>query len=266
MSKPSTLFEKKQFYQSGELIYRYLISLPPNYSLTNTSYPLLIFMHGKSECGDEIERTKRCGIPRLIQVYDKWRNGTLSKEDLMTKDFKPQPSNFNIDPALKPPKKVNLEAAKFLAENFITITPQAGNFEFEPDLMMGLIEEIEQKYRVDSNKISLTGLSYGGYYTYDIAIAYPEKFAALVPICGASAKMDLKLIKNIPTWIFHGEKDEAMPIKYAKDIYDKMNKLGCNVQFTVFPDAYHDSFTQTYNKLDLYQWLISQKKSGMSFI
>jgi len=198
----------------------------------------------------------------MLHIYDKWRNHQDISKDLLTKDWKPKPSQWGLDPALKPTKPVDLDAAIFLAENFISVIPQAGKYEYEPDLLVKLADDIEKSYRVDGDRMCLTGLSYGGYYSLETAMAYPDRFASIVPICGGNAKKELKNMKNVPTWIFHGALDDVMPVSYAQKIHDTLKSYGGNVRITVFPDAYHDAFTQAYNKLDLYEWIFAQNRKN----
>jgi len=262
MSEEVSIFHTNNFYLNGKLIYKYLVSLPLDYDKKqDQKWPLIVAMTGRDACGDNIEQVKRTGIPRMLTVFDKWRNNKLGPDDIMKDDWKPKPSQWGLDPSKKPPKPVRLEVAKFIAENFITVCPQAGKYEYDPDLLSKFTENVANTYRVDKDRIYMTGLSYGGYYTLETAMAHPHQFAALAPICGGRTTKDLKKIAHVPTWIFHGKLDDVMPVSYAEEIAKTLKSFGGNVKITVFPDAYHDSFTSAYNMMELYEWFLAQRRT-----
>jgi len=133
------------------------------------------------------------------------------------------------------------------------------------DELHALLVDAVQRYNIDEARIYLTGLSMGGYGTWHLAATYPDIFAAVVPICGGMIRDSefqekIKVLKDVPIWIFHGAKDEAVPIKNSKEVYNALKKLKGNVKFTVYPDLGHDSWTKTYDNPDLYKWLLKQKR------
>jgi hypothetical protein len=99
----------------------------------------------------------------------------------------------------------------------------------------------------------------GGYGTWDIAMKYPELFAAIAPICGAGDPLQAWTIRNIPVWIFHGGKDPTVPVKNSMTMYSALLPYG-NVKLTLYPEAGHDSWTETYNNPDLYKWFLSHRR------
>jgi predicted peptidase len=156
-----------------------------------------------------------------------------------------------------------LECAKTMAENFITLTPQldpAFGYGWRPASLAALLEQIEHDYRVDKDRIYVTGISMGGFGTFDLAMSYPGWFAAIVPICGGANSTAAKFIKHIPTWVFHGEQDQMVPISKSQAIVDALKQIGGNVKFTSYPNADHDSWTETYNNPELYKWLLEQRR------
>ena len=107
----------------------------------------------------------------------------------------------------------------------------------------------------------MTGLSIGGIGTLDLAIRYPKRFAALIPIAfRIEDGWDLCIIKDIPLWGFHGQKDDIIPVSKAQSVINTLIACGGNPLFTIYPDLYHDSWTRTYNNPDLYTWLLTKKK------
>jgi predicted peptidase len=117
------------------------------------------------------------------------------------------------------------------------------------------------KYKVDKQRVYLTGVSLGGYGTWSMARRFPDYFAAIVPICGGGSRSRLERLKNMPIWVFHGAKDETVSIKESERMVDALKALDGNVRFTVYPETGHDAWTETYNNPKLYEWLLEQKRS-----
>ncbi len=143
---------------------------------------------------------------------------------------------------------------------FMVLSPlcPAGTWWDEKKLDL-LLNDIVQKHPVDTDRIYLTGLSMGGFGTWNWAILRPNRFAAIVPICGGSEEnaSQADLIKHIPTWVFHGAKDKVVPLEASTRIVDALKEVGSNVEFTVYPEAGHDSWTETYANPKLYDWFLS---------
>jgi predicted peptidase len=99
----------------------------------------------------------------------------------------------------------------------------------------------------------------GGYGTWALAMKYPKRFAAIVPIC--DHPKNISTIKNIPTWVFHGAKDSVVKLEESEKMVNALKECGGNVQFTVYPEADHDSWTATYDNPELYKWLLQQSKT-----
>lgn len=125
---------------------------------------------------------------------------------------------------------------------------------------MALIDHISTVYRVDAQKIYVTGLSMGGYGTWELAKKYPDRFAAAAPICGGGSIKGIERLKDVPVWAFHGEKDDVVPLDEGEKMVQALQDVGGNVKLTVYPDAAHDSWTDTYRNPDLYTWLLQQEK------
>jgi predicted peptidase len=128
------------------------------------------------------------------------------------------------------------------------------------------LDEVIAEYRIDEQRIYLTGLSMGGFGTWRLAMAYPDRFAALAPVCGGGDPDQAHLVAHLPTWVFHGAKDDVVSIENSKKMVAALKKAGCDVKFTIYPDAGHDSWTETYNNPELYDWFldhsIKQRRLG----
>ncbi|WP_339729457.1 prolyl oligopeptidase family serine peptidase [uncultured Gimesia sp.] len=198
----------------------YLIYLPKDYD-QKEKWPLVLFLHGAGERGDNLDLVTVHGPPKLV------KNG------------KPFP--------------------------FIVVSPQCPKGQlWQPVELTALLDEIEKKYHVDKDRIYVTGLSMGGFGTWALAAHTPYRFAALIPICGGGEKFWVKKIKHVPIWVFHGAKDGAVPLERSQSLVDVLKKANADVSFTIYPDAGHDSWTETYDNPKVYEWLLQQKRKPES--
>ena len=144
---------------------------------------------------------------------------------------------------------------------FIVVSPQCPEGRWwSMETLTTLLDSIEQKYRVDKKRIYVTGLSMGGYATWQLAIENPGRFAAISPVCGGSNPHLAEKIKHLPIWVFHGAKDDCVPIAESREMVSALRKLRAKVRFTVYPKAGHDSWTQTYANKRLYEWLLTHRR------
>jgi predicted peptidase len=156
-----------------------------------------------------------------------------------------------------PPKLI--EAGKNFP--FIVVSPQCllGRW-WEPVELAALLDEIVEQHKVDEERIYVTGLSMGGFGTWSLAAYQPARFAAIVPICGGGDPFLTMLFAHIPAWVFHGAKDPVVPLERSEKMVEALRKLGGNVKFTVYPEATHDAWTETYANPQLYKWLLQRKR------
>lgn len=136
--------------------------------------------------------------------------------------------------------------------------------EWDTEVLYRLIVKIEKENNIDSDKIYVTGLSLGGWGTWNLAFAHPDKFAAIVPISGFVDLIQLEQtckIAKIPTRIFHGLMDDVVSIDYAITIYKELKKCNSNVELTIFDDAGHDSWSRVYDNQEIYDWMFKQVRN-----
>lgn len=223
--------EKYENDKGETLLYRQLIS---DYDPV-TKYPLVIFLHGSGERGDDNEAQLKWGV----------RNFATAK-------------NMKLHPC-------------------IVIAPQCpagmswGNYDYDemslqptPTQPMKLLRElIQQKIEnlpVDTNRIYITGLSMGGYGTYDALTRYPDLFAAAVPVCGAGDVSKVDSFDHVPIWIFHGALDDAVFPSYAHKMVEALTQAGANPGFTQYPEVGHFSWIAAYSDEMMMEWLFRQHK------
>ena len=194
----------------------YLLFLPQDYEKKD-SWPLMLFLHGAGERGDDLELVKKHGPPKIVEAK---------------KDFP-----------------------------FILVSPQCKSRRWwEPFGLTALVDDVVAKYKVDEDRIYVTGLSMGGFGTWSLASHTPDRFAAVVPICGGGEPYWTKRFVHLPVWVFHGAKDSVVPPERSEEMVEALQKRGGNVKFTIYPEAGHDAWTETYDTPELYQWLLEQKR------
>ena len=154
--------------------------------------------------------------------------------------------------------------------SFIVIAPQCPWNTWWPELADGLDQLLlycGATLPVDHQRIYLTGLSMGGYGSWYLGALWPERFAAIAPICGGGIVFHgfperVERLKDIPVWAFHGALDDVVPLNESEKLVDALRECGGNVKFTVYPHAAHDAWTETYNNAELYAWFLSHRVRG----
>lgn len=198
----------------------YWLHLPDDYhEKADQKWPLILFLHGLGQRGDDLELIKKHGIPKIVEEQQ---------------DFP-----------------------------FIAVSPQCAATTFWPvetEALNVLLDEVIAKYAVDPDRVYLTGLSMGGYGAWVLATVNPERFAAVAPICGGGIPVMASQLKDVPVWAFHGAKDDVVPIAESEKMVAALEAVGGDVRFTVYPEADHDSWTETYNNPELYDWFLSHRR------
>ncbi len=146
---------------------------------------------------------------------------------------------------------------------FVLVAPQAPEGSWWDAQQLGaLLDRIEQTYRIDADRISVTGLSMGGYGTWALAEAFPTRFAAIAPVCGGGtpSRIAAAAEAGLPMWVFHGALDDVVPVQRSIEMVQRVQRHGGDVRLTLYPDAGHDSWTETYANPELYDWLMAQRR------
>ncbi len=128
--------------------------------------------------------------------------------------------------------------------------------------VMQLLDTIIGTNRVDVDRIYLTGLSRGGGAAWELAVQYPDKFAALAVVCGMTPVPYAAWInKNMPIWVFHGTEDKSIPISESQNMVNKLEEMNYDVTFTKYDGVGHNAWVQAYNTEELYEWFMRQKRT-----
>jgi predicted peptidase len=146
---------------------------------------------------------------------------------------------------------------------FIIVSPQSPGRGWNAEYLNALLDDVVAHHKVDRDRVYLTGLSMGGFGTWALAAAHPEKFAAIVPICGGGNPADAKKLKDLPIWVFHGAKDTTVRPSASESMVKALQEAGAKeVKFTLYPEAGHDAWTETYNNPEVWEWLLKHKRNG----
>jgi predicted peptidase len=216
---------------TGSIHADYLVFLPKGYDAAGTNrWPMILFLHGIGESGTNIWKTTVHGPAKYIEKNP---------------DFP-----------------------------FIVVSPQCPvGQKWSDPVLLGILDEAIAKYSVDEQRVYLTGLSMGGAGTWSLATTYPERFAAVAPICGSDGIMGIIVsgadrkkaaaLKRLPIWAFVNEGDPVVPREESQHMVDALNKFGNKeVKLTVYPQASHDSWTETYDNPELYKWFLDHERQA----
>ncbi|MDA0834888.1 MAG: prolyl oligopeptidase family serine peptidase [Planctomycetota bacterium] len=230
-------FEKLVFESSDKqmLPYRFL---KPTSPAPDQKYPLVVFLHGAGERGDDnvaplIHGVKTFATDEYLEKYPCYVIVPQCPAEMkwVDVDWTLDASTMPADPT--PPMRSTQE----------------------------LIDKLIADFPVDANRLYVTGLSMGGFGTWDAIQRYPEKFAAAVPVCGGGDPARVEPCANIPVWAFHGAKDSAVKVNRSREMIAAIKALGGKPRYTEYPEVGHDSWVPAYKTSELYEWMFAQSKS-----
>lgn len=213
-------FLKKIYKNADGHESEYVVFVPHDYT-GDKPFPLILFLHGAGE----------------------------------TKGGQKMPVDVGIGTAIRKSEK---------SFPFITIIPQSEKRTWaagseDGKRAMAILGEVEKSYKVDPKRIYLTGLSMGGFGTWSFAAAHPDKWAAIVPICGGGSPNTAEKIKQIPCWCFQGGADKTVVPQRSRDMIEALRKAGAEPKYTEYPGVGHNSWDKAYATKELYSWLLEHK-------
>ncbi len=200
---------------------KYILFIPHDYT-GDKPYPLILFLHGAGETGTDGKRQAAVGLGPAIRKQEK-------------------------------------------TFPFIAVFPQSQKRTWRADSddgkrALAILAEAEKAYKVDPKRVYLTGLSLGGYGTWSFALAQPDRWAALAPICGGGDSKQADRIKHIPCWVFHGDEDKAVPVQRSRDMIEALKKAGGEPKYDEYAGVGHNSWDKAYGTKELYTWLLLQSR------
>ncbi|HEX3150678.1 MAG TPA: prolyl oligopeptidase family serine peptidase [Gemmataceae bacterium] len=226
----------KLVYEEGgkKLPYRLL---KPLGSEGDVKFPLVIFLHGAGERGSDNEKQLVHGVPQFASEENRKKHPC-----------------FLIAPQCPDGKKwVEVD---WSADSH-TMPKEPGEV---GRLTLGLIEKAMKELPIDAKRVYITGLSMGGYGTWDVLARRPDLFAAAAPVCGGADEATAATIKDIPIWVFHGAKDTAVKPARSRNMVAALEKAGGKPKYTEYPDVGHNSWDSAYRDPEFFKWLFAQKK------
>ena len=126
--------------------------------------------------------------------------------------------------------------------------------------VIAALDRVLAENDVDPSRVYLTGLSMGGYGSWDLAMRMPERFAALVPVCGGGDPAAVERLRSVPIWIWHGDKDQAVPVARSRQMADALREAGIDAAYTELPGVGHDSWRQAYGSDGALSWMFRQRR------
>ena len=200
---------------------KYALFVPHDYN-GDKAYPLVLFLHGAGETGSDGKKQTYVGLGPVARM----------------------------------------NADKF---HFFILFPQSQDHTWNADSKDGqraldMLAAVQKEYKIDDKRLYLTGLSMGGFGTWSLAAKYPDRWAAIVPICGGGDPEQAKALKDIPCWVFHGDADPAVPVKRSRDMIEALKAVGGQPKYDEYAGVGHNSWEMAYNTPALYEWLLMQHK------
>lgn len=215
--KPGKQVEQKLDLGNDQSI-EYLLYLPKDYNPTK-NYPFILFLHGRGESQAPLSTVKKWGPPRLAD------SGQHFPFIIASPQCPPHPSFWS-------------QSA-------------------EQTKLWSLLQHLEKTYAIDEGRMYLTGLSMGGFGSWTLAAAHPEKFAAVAPVCGRGNPADGEKLKDIPIWAWHGTADPVVKASGTEDMVKAIHQAGGDkIIYTSLEGIGHNSWSATYATPQLYSWFL----------
>ncbi len=231
------VFEPLVFKTADGRMLNYRLMKPKNYD-PQKKYPLVLFFHGAGERGDD-------NVAQLVHGMN----------DFARDENREKYPCFVVAPQVP-------EGKRWVEVDW---TEDAHDFDEKPSVTMQLVIELldalPKEFRIDRTRLYVTGLSMGGFGTWDIISRFPDKFAAAAPVCGgADLKLAPKLV-HVPIWTFHGDQDTVVKLHRTVDMVEAIRKAGGKPFYTEYAGVGHDSWVKAYSDPKLMEWMFAQKLS-----
>lgn len=241
MTLPAAAADVKDLYEArvfktdtGELSYRLL--KPKDYD-PKVKYPVVLFLHGAGERGSDNAKQLVHGM-----------------KDFASDENRAKYPCFVIAPQC--PDNQQWVDVPWSADKHTTTKEPSKSLA----LTLALLDSLPKEFSIDSQRIYITGLSMGGFGTWDAIVRRPDYFAAAAPICGGGDTEQAKAIAKLPLWVFHGDNDSAVKTQRSRDMVAALKAAGGEPKYTEYPNTGHDSWSPTYRDPKFFAWLFEQKR------
>jgi predicted peptidase len=228
-------FEARTF-SDGEFKLPYRLLKPIDYD-PQQKYPLVIFLHGAGERGDDNQKQLVHGMndfasDEVMAKYPAFVMAPQCHEGRKWSEVDWSAKSSKLPEQISPALATTLKAA----------------------------EALQKEFAIDANRVSITGLSMGGYGAWDALSRRPEMFAAAAIICGGGDPAYAAKMKDVPIWVFHGDDDKAVPVGRSREMVEALKAAGATPKYTEYPGVGHNSWARTYADPALYEWLFAQSR------
>lgn len=243
-AQDKSLYQKHWFIQNGDTL-PFRVLLPKDYDATK-KYPVVFFLHGRGESGSDNEKqlthgahlflkdSIRSAHPAIVIFPQCAANSYWSNVHTLTEGSKGGKRTFHFVPDGPPSEAMQL--------------------------LLGLVEHVLEHYPVNKQQVYAMGLSMGGMGTFELVRRRPKTFAAAVPICGGAHPATAKELKQTAWWVFHGGKDDVVLPVHSEKMVNALKSAKANVQYTLYPNANHNSWDPAFAEKNLLPWLFSHKR------
>ncbi|MCQ2431500.1 MAG: prolyl oligopeptidase family serine peptidase [Clostridia bacterium] len=201
-----------------------VVTLPSDFDPAKESLPVIVFLHGAGERGTNLDTVKIHGIPKL----------------------------FSKDPDYK-------------GLRVITLSPQVKDYNMIWNHMvvqtLDWIKAAVKEFNGDEDRVSITGLSMGGFGTWEMITTYPDTFSCAAPVCGGGVSWRTPALRGMPIRCYHGLDDQTVPFLYAEIMVTAARNFGADAELIAYDKVGHGSWVRAYEETDLIEWLISKRRS-----
>ncbi|MSR55998.1 MAG: hypothetical protein EXS09_22405 [Gemmataceae bacterium] len=200
--------------------FKYVLFVPHSYK-GDKEFPLILFLHGSGAKGEDGKKPSNLALATNIRKNEK--------------EF----PFFVVFPQARQTWKAGSDDA---------------------NRALATLDAVQKDYKIDIKRVSLTGQSMGGYGTWSIAAKHPERWAAIVPICGGGDTASAKVLKDIPCWCFHGDADPTVKVESSRRMIAAIKEAGGTPKYDEYPGVGHNSYDKAYATKELFDWLLLQKR------
>jgi predicted peptidase len=226
-SRPTTGFQPRTFKGADGQTANYTVFVPHGYRPENP-VPVIVFLHGAGEAGTDGRTTTQVGLGPGVRA----RETTFP---------------------------------------FLVVFPQAqdrvpathGSWlpgQPDADRALAILEAVQREYRTDPSRVYLTGISVGATGVWHLAAGHPDRWAAIVPVCGLGPVTKASAVNDIPCWCFHGVDDGSVSVQHSRNMVEAIRAAGGSPRFTEYAGVGHDSWDNAYGADELYEWLMQQRR------
>lgn len=225
-------FNEKLFVNTRNERMRYLLFVPKDYD-KQKKYPLVLWLHGGGSVGDDLQLLLRYGDKHGVLYFARSDNQSKYPSFIVAPQC-PQNRSWSDRDSEQPTTEMRL--------------------------VLEILANVQANYSIDSRRLYVTGISLGGYGTWDIIGRRPEMFAAAVPICGGGNTFKAPLMVKTAIWAFHGDQDEVVNVSESRRMITTIRNAGGEPKYTEYQGLGHNSWERAFTEQDLLPWIFAQRR------